>query len=356
MENYGVYLTDLETIETRTLPVPVLAVGEALLEVDYCGICGSDLHYYLEGKIGSLPKAPFPYILGHECAGTVLEVGENDQDIHVGDRVCIEPAVPCGHCRYCMTGRYNLCTNNYFISTPPANGAMQRYLTFPVRMMHKLPENVSTLEGALMEPLAVGAFAVKKGAPLTTDTVVILGMGCLGMVTMLCCLERGVKNLIVSDLCQNRLDLAKQLGASHTINAGKENVLERVAELTGGIGAELVFETAGSPYTAAQTSGLVCRGGRIVMVGNIVKEVPYSFRNIYLKEATIYSVFRYCDCFPYAIDAVSRGRIDIQKIATDIFPYTRADEVFRKAAHDKDHVIKAVVDLRHNAKEKNNAS
>ena len=99
--------------------------------------------------------------------------------------------------------------------------------------------------------------------------------------------------------------------------------MERVAELTGGIGAELVFETAGSPYTAAQTSGLVCRGGRIVMVGNIVKEVPYSFRNIYLKEATIYSVFRYCDCFPYAIDAVSRGRIDIQKIATDIWTNVR---------------------------------
>ncbi len=351
MENYGAYLTELEQIEVRTLPVPGTGTGEALIEVDYCGICGSDLHYYLEGKIGNLPKAPFPYILGHECAGTVLEVGENSKGIRVGDRVCIEPAVPCGQCHHCLSGRYNLCTHGYFISTPPANGAMQRYLTFPVRMMHKLPDNVSTLEGALMEPLAVGAFAVKKGAPQPTDTVVILGMGCIGMVTMLCCLERGVKHVIVSDLCQNRLDLARQLGATTTINAGSENVLERVAEITNGVGADLVFETAGSPYTAAQTSSLVCRGGRIVMVGNIIREVPYSFRNIYLKEATIYSVFRYCDCFPYAIDAVSRGRIDIRKIATDIFPYTQAAEAFRKAAHDKDHVIKAVVDLRPNSGE-----
>lgn len=345
MKNYGAFLTDLEQIEVRDMPMPVRGVGEALIEVDYVGICGSDLHFYLEGRIGANPRAPFPYTLGHECAGRIIEIDENEKGLRVGDRVCIEPAVPCGKCSFCLSGRYNLCPNHHFISTPPANGAMQRYVSFPVQMLHALPEQVSNLEGAMMEPLAVGAFAVKKGAPQPTDTVVILGMGCIGMTTLLCCLERGVREVIVCDLCQNRLDKALEIGATHAIHAGENDVLAAVSQITGGKGAEVVFETAGSPYTAAQTSFLVARGGTIVMVGNILKEVSFSFRNTYLKEATIQSVFRYCGCFPYVIDAVARGRINIRQLATDIFPYAQAGTAFEKAAKDKDHVIKALVKM-----------
>ena len=346
MKNYGVFLTEIEQIENKEIPMPTPAVGEALIQVDYCGICGSDLHYYLEGKIGNLPKAPFPYVLGHECAGTVLQINDdNAKSIKVGDKVCIEPAVPCGKCSFCLSGRYNLCPNHRFISTPPNNGAMQRYITFPVQMLHRLPENVSTLEGAMMEPLAVGAFAVKKGAPQPTDTVVILGMGCIGMATLLCCKEHGVRNIIATDLCKNRLEKAAKLGATHIIHAVQYDVIEEVKRLTDNFGAQVVFETAGNVHTAAQTSELIARGGTIVMVGNIINKVSFSFRNTYLKEATIQSVFRYCGCFPYVIDAVARKRIDIMALATDIFPYEQSAEAFIKAAKEKDQVIKALVKL-----------
>lgn len=174
--------------------------------------------------------------------------------------------------KFCKSGHYNLCPDVVFLATPPVQGCNEEFIAFPEDMCFKLPENVSTKEGALIEPLSVGFYAAEQGNVGTGDTVVILGSGCIGLVTLLACKAHGAGQIIVADLVQARLDKAMELGATAVINSGKEDALEKIKELTGGRGADVVFETAGSPVTIAQTPFIVRRGGTITLVGISSKE------------------------------------------------------------------------------------
>lgn len=344
MKNFAAYMTGIGKMEIRELPMPTPTDEDVIVRIEYVGVCGSDIHFFEEGRIGK-KVITGPFILGHECAGEVVELGRNVTHLQVGDKVALEPGVSCGMCEFCKSGRYNLCREVKFMAAPPNNGALRHYLSHPAHMAFKLPANVSTFEGALIEPLAVGLHAARRSQVSLGKTVAILGGGCIGLTTLLAVKAMGASRIIVADLFKNRLNKAVEMGATDVVNATEENTVERILELTGGLGAEFVFETAGNRVTASQTASIVGQGGTIVMVGNILGETPYDFHALTLKEADIKSLFRYANLYPTAIAAIASGKIKVADIATDSFDFEHTQEAFERASKDKQHVVKAIIKL-----------
>ena len=338
------YMKEKMHIEVRDdAQIPEPKAGEVLVKIEACGICGSDVHFYKDGRVGDV-MAPEDFVLGHEVAGVVTKVGEGVKDLRAGDRVALEPGYPCGKCEYCMSGRYNLCPDVVFFADPPVEGALKEYVAHPAQMCFKLPENMTTEEGALIEPLAVGLHATGLGNVGLGDEVLILGGGCIGLVTLLSAKARGASQIVVVDLYEKRLNMAKQLGATDVIQAGTENVEERIEELFNGKGADIVFETAGAIPTIQQTPYFVKKGGTIVLVGMAAESMAeYNFSQAMKKEITIKTVYRYRNLYPTAIAAVSSGSIDVKQIVTHRFTFDESDKAFRTVVEDAKNVIKGVI-------------
>ena len=342
MENREALLLEPGKIQVFPCEMPVIQDDEVLVKMEYCGVCGSDVHYFRFGGIGRR-KVTFPYVLGHECTGEVLEIGSKVTNVTVGDKVVMEPGLGCGHCEYCMTGRYNLCEDMKFMATPPYNGAFKKYMAYPARGCFKLPESVSTLEGAMIEPLAVGMHAARRGEVDNSKVVLITGMGCIGLMTLLSCKAMNAQKIIVTDIFQNRLEKALELGADYAINVAETDMLEKLKELTDETGADVVFETAGRAQTAAQNVFAVRRGGVIVQVGTIADPVPYQFNELGKIEADIRSVFRYRNIFPLAIKLIEKGDIDLKAVDPDIFDFEDVDKAFDTAINRGNEVVKCIL-------------
>ncbi|HIZ22736.1 MAG TPA: NAD(P)-dependent alcohol dehydrogenase [Candidatus Blautia faecigallinarum] len=327
----------------REIPVP--KDDEVLVKLEYVGICGSDLHYYESGAIGDYVVNP-PFVLGHEPGGVVVEVGKNVTHLKVGDRVALEPGKTCGHCEFCKEGKYNLCPDVIFFATPPVDGVFQEYVAHEADLCFKLPDNVSTLEGALIEPLAVGFHAAIQGDAHLGQKAVVMGSGCIGLVSMMALKARGVSEVYVVDIMDKRLDKALELGATAVINGAKEDVIARVQELTGGRGADLVIETAGTEITTRQAIQIARKGSNIVLVGYSKSgEMTLPMSLALDKELTFKTVFRYRNIYPLAIDAVAKGKVNLKGIVTDIFTLDQAQEAMDHSVHNKADIVKAVIKI-----------
>lgn len=323
--------------------IPKAKDDEVLVKLEYVGICGSDLHYYETGAIGDYVVEP-PFVLGHEPGGTVVEVGKNVKHLKVGDRVALEPGKTCGHCEFCKTGRYNLCPDVVFFATPPVDGVFQEYVAHEADLCFKLPDNVSTLEGALIEPLAVGFHAAIQGDAHLGQKAVVMGAGCIGLVSMMALKARGVSEVYVVDIMEKRLEKAMELGATGVINGMKEDVLERVKELTDGAGMDLVIETAGTEITTRQAIHMAKKGSNIVLVGYSKSgEMTLPMSLVLDKELTFKTVFRYRHIYPMAIDAVATGKVNLKGIVTDVFGLDEAQKAMNYSVNNKADIVKAVI-------------
>lgn len=344
MENTAFYLTAKEKLERVTEPVKELGENDVLVANKYMGICGSDVYFFVDkGKLIENDSLKLPMLLGHECAGVVEKVGSKVKTIKVGDRVAVEPGIPCGKCEYCKSGRYNLCPDVVFLaSEPECGGALCKYLVWPEHMLHKLPDNVSFLEGAMIEPFSIGVHASRLAGVGLGDTVTILGAGCIGLMTMLACRARGCGKIVMIDIFDNRLEKARELGADVVINSSREDAVARVAAETDG-GPRFVFECAGNPITINQAFAIVRRGGTVAIVGSCSQETPVKFFPLNKKEVNIVTSFRYANIYPTAIKAVADGRADIKSVVTDLFDFEDAQKGFDEAAHNQQKVVKAAI-------------
>lgn len=329
--------------EEREIPKP--KDDEVLVKLEYVGICGSDLHYYETGAIGDYIVEP-PFVLGHEPGGVVVEVGKNVSHLKVGDRVALEPGKTCGHCEFCKEGKYNLCPDVVFFATPPVDGVFQEYVAHEADLCFKLPENVSTLEGALIEPLAVGFHAAIQGDAHLGQKAVVMGAGCIGLVSMMALKARGVSEVIVVDIMDKRLEKAMELGATAVINGAKEDVEEKVKALTGGKGADLVIETAGTEITTRQAIHIAKKGSNIVLVGYSKSgEMTLPMSLVLDKELTFKTVFRYRHIYPMAIEAVAAGKVNLKGIVTNVFSLDEAQEAMDYSVHNKADIVKSVIKI-----------
>ena len=339
-------MTKLDHMEIRDVPVPEPKHGEVLVELEYVGICGSDVEYFHHGRCGNF-IVDGDFMLGHECAGTIVKLGEGVTSLKVGDRVALEPGITCGQCEFCKSGLYNLCPSVRFLATPPIQGCYENYIAFPENMCFKLPDNMSTKEGALVEPLSVGLHAANQGNVQLGDQVVILGSGCIGLMTMLACKAHGATDITVIDVIPKRLEYAKKMGATRVINGKEVDAVEEINKLTNGAGVNKVFETAGSPVTVAQAPFMVKNGGTITLVGMTANpEINFNFGQIMAKEAQIKTVFRYRNIYPQAIAAISGGMIDVAPMATHEFAFDDIQKAFECAINDKENVVKAVIKIK----------
>ena len=338
-------MTGIGKMDYTRRPIPTPKDNEVLVKLEYVGICGSDLHFYESGAIGACVVKP-PFVLGHEPGGVVVEVGKNVTHLKVGDKVALEPGKTCGQCEFCKTGRYNLCPDVIFFATPPVDGVFQEYVAHEAGLCFKLPENVSTLEGALIEPLAVGFHAANLGDAHIGQTAVVMGAGCIGLVSMMALKAKGVSKVYVVDIMAKRLEKALELGADGVINGAEQDAVEAVLALTNGAGCDLVVETAGTQITTRQAIHMTQKGSTIVLVGySKTGEMTLPMSLALDKELTFKTVFRYRHVYPMAIDAVSAGKINLKGIVTDIFQLDDIQNAMDRSVADKANIVKAVVKI-----------
>jgi L-iditol 2-dehydrogenase len=337
-------LTGPRLVEIQERPVPVPAADEVLIRVRHVGICGSDLHFYEHGEIGSL-TVHYPFVLGHEVGGEIESTGSEVGGLKPGDRVAVEPQRVCGRCEFCRTGRYNLCLQVRFLSAPPEDGAFAEFVVHPADMVHRLPAGLDTIDGALVEPMAVGFHVTSQAGARPGETAVVLGAGTVGLSTLMALRVRGITEIYVTDLVDSRLRMAEELGARAALDAGKTDVVREVMERSGDRGADMVFEMAGSSVTTQQTVELVKRGGRVLLAGFATEPVPFDFRQLIFKEASILTSRRYRNLYPTVIQAMAEGMVSARRLVTDMFPFTRIVEAIEHSLAHKDRSMKTIVEV-----------
>ena len=347
MKNSEAILVTPKHFEIQECPMPEPKDNEILMKVEYVGMCGSDIHGFEFGPFIP-PKDPNQKIgLGHEVAGEVVKVGAKVTKFKPGDKVLIEPGVPDDSCEYCREVRYNICPAVDFMATQPNyKGALCQYMTHPEEWTYHVPEGMTTMEAALVEPAAVGMHAAILGEARLGKSIVILGAGTIGLVVLQACLSLGATDITVVDVMQKRLDLALKLGAKRVINGKEQNTVEvlRSEELYGDHGVELVFECAGAVFTAQQAVEIVSRGGKIMMVGTQSNPVPINFLKIN-REVTIQTSFRYCNNYPQTIEAIATGKFNVKDMVTHVYDYKDVQKAFEEAIDPvkKCDMIKGVV-------------
>jgi L-iditol 2-dehydrogenase len=338
-------MTGLRQIRIEHHPIPIPKDHEVLVKLEYVGVCGSDLHYFEHGSIGPYVVKP-PFVLGHEPGGIVAGLGKAVRHLQIGDKVALEPGVPCGRCSFCRQGLYNLCPDVVFFATPPIDGVFCEYVAHDADFCFKLPQGVGTLEGALIEPLAVGFHAAMQGGAHAGQTAVVMGSGCIGLVSMMALKAMGVSKVIVVDIMNKRLDKALELGATATINASATDAVQAVLSLTEGKGCDLCIETAGTETTTRQAIDVLHKGATLVLVGYSKSgQMTLPMSLILDKELTIKTVFRYRHIYPMAIEAVAAGKVDLKNLVTKFYNLDDAQQALDSCLANKAEIVKAVINL-----------
>ncbi|KAM0485226.1 hypothetical protein ACHAPX_001210 [Trichoderma viride] len=321
------------TFEER--PKPTIAdPNDVLVAVNYTGICGSDVHYWVHGAIGDFVVKD-PMVLGHESAGTIVEVGSAVKHLKAGDRVALEPGYPCRRCTFCRAGKYNLCPDMVFAATPPYHGTLTGLWAAPADFCYKLPENVSLQEGALIEPLAVAVHIVKQAQILPGQSVVVMGAGPVGLLCAAVAKSYGASKVVSVDIVQSKLDFAKSFCSTHTYVSQRispeENAkaIKELADLP--IGADAVIDASGAEPSIQAGVNVVRVGGTYVQGGMGKPDITFPILAMCIKEVTVRGSFRYgAGDYELAIELVRSGRVDVKKLISSVVGFKQAEEAFQK--------------------------
>ena len=337
MKNQAAVLYAPHDIRIEDRPVPKPGPREVLIEIKAVGVCGSDVHYYEHGRIGSYVVRQ-PLILGHESSGVIVDVGEDVSRERIGQRVAIEPGVPDGVCRQCRTGHYNLCPNVRFFGTPPIDGAFTNYVTILSDFAYALPDQMSDEEGALIEPLSVGLWACRKAKLRGRDHVLITGAGPVGVLAMKVALALGVTEITMTDISPQRLEVARKLGATRTVNVAQQSLADA------GVEADVLIECSGNQR--ALKDGILALQPAVtaVAVGMGPGEeasIPLSF--IQNREIILTGTFRYANTYADAIALVASGHIDLKPIITGHYTLAETEQALQATRSDPANIKSVVV-------------
>ncbi|MDJ0377271.1 NAD(P)-dependent alcohol dehydrogenase [Cryobacterium sp. PH31-L1] len=298
------------TIEDRA--VPTAGADEVLVKVAAVGVCGSDVHYYREGRIGDF-IVDAPLVLGHELSGTIVAVGVDVDPARVGERVAVEPQRACRLCRECRAGRYNLCSKMAFYATPPIDGAFCGYVTIQTEFAHAIPDSVSFEAAALLEPLSVAIASIRKAGIVPGSSILIAGAGPIGIITAQTARAFGASEIIVSDLIAAKRERALKFGATRVIDP----VAEDPATL--GLDVNAFIDASGSARAVDSGIRSVRPAGTVVLVGLGNPEMILPVSQIQNLELTVTGIFRYVDTWPTAIHLVASGQVDLDSLVTGKF-------------------------------------
>lgn len=339
-------LTGIREMEMQEFPMPQIKTdNEVLIKMKVVGICGSDVHYYTTGKIGSqIVEYPFP--VGHEGAGEVINVGKSVTKVNVGDRIAIEPAMPCGDCDQCRANRPHTCRKLRFLGCPgQADGCLSEYIVMPEDSCFPIGEGMSYTEAAISEPLAIGVYAVNQSIPLKGAAIGILGFGPIGMSVLLPALAKGAEKIFVTDLIDERLDIARACGATHIFNAAKLDVVSLISK-DEPLLLDVVFECCGKQEAMDQAIEILKPGGKLMIIG-IPEFDRWSFDvdKLRRKEICIQSVRRQNHSVEEALELMEEGILNVQKMATHRFGFEHTKAGFDLVTDYRDGVMKAMIDF-----------
>lgn len=340
----AVYLTGLRQMQVRQVPSPGLSGNDdVLLRIDTVGVCGSDIHYYTQGRIGP-QVVSFPQILGHEFAATVAEVGPRVKSLQPGQRVAVDPLVPCNECDQCRAGRKHTCRNQKFLGNPgQLPGAMVEYLTMPAECCFPVPDSLTDDQAAVVEPLSIGVYAVQLANLLPGSRVGILGSGPIGLCTLLAARAAGLTTFYVTDLLDERLAVAQTCGATWTGNPRREDVVAALHRREP-LGLDAVFECAGEQEALDQGIELLKPGGALLVVGiPEVDRVSFNINLLRRNELRILNVRRQNECVEHAIQLIADGRIDVAPLITHHFSLEESPRAFELVSARAGGVVKALV-------------
>lgn len=336
-------LTELRKIELDQVATPQIRhPEEVLLKTEVVGVCGSDVHYYTTGRIGD-QIVSYPYRVGHEFAAQVLETGKSVQTLRPGDRVAVDPAMPCGHCQECRSGRAHTCYNLRFLGCPgQASGCLSEYIVMPAECCFPIPEGMSLEEAAIVEPLSIGIYAVRLSGAARGKRAAILGCGPIGLSVLLPLLDQQAESVFVTDKIDRRLEMARKGGAHWTGNPLQQDVVQEILEREPG-GLDLVFECCGQQEALDQGIELLKPGGKLMIIGiPETDRVSFDVDGMRRKEIAIQNVRRQNDCMQTAIDFIA-ARNDVQFMITHRFNLEQCAEAFELVANYRDGVMKAMI-------------
>lgn len=317
------------------------AEGEVKIRPKGVGICGSDIHGYM----GLTGRRIEPMIMGHEFAGVIEELGSGVTGLNVGDRVAVFPVGFCGVCAMCRAGDVRFCENRRFYGVLSENGAFADYISVPAKCCFKIADNVSFEVGSLMEPLAVSYQAVGRISDegIVGKNVFIAGAGTIGLLVLACVKIRNPAKIIVSDLSDSRLEVAKQMGATHVVNPSRGNVPEKVKELTGG-GVDVAFEAVGASATVQQAMSTLRHGGTAVWIGNNKPMIEVNMQEIVTRDLSIIGTYIYgYKEFGEAVELLNEGKFNLSPLISKTAPMREGPELFAKLAKDPGDWIKVVL-------------
>ncbi|KAK2167480.1 hypothetical protein LSH36_27g06046 [Paralvinella palmiformis] len=338
--NFTVEMTS--SLEERPIPEP--GPGEVQVAIQSVGICGSDVHYWTNGSIGDFILRS-PMVLGHESSGIISKLGPGVKHLAIGDRVALEPGVPCRMCEFCKKGRYNLCPEIQFLATPPVHGDLSRYHVHAADFCYKLPDHMSLDEGALLEPLAVGVHACTRGGITIGDKVLVCGAGPIGLVCMMTAKAMGADEVIVTDISDTRLAVAKSMGATHTLKvSGEPNDVARVVRSVLGSPPRVSVECSGAESSVKTAIYATKSGGMVLLVGMGAPEVQIPLpAHILAREVDIRGIFRYANSYPIALDMVASGRVDVKPLITHHFTLEETLQAFKTSKTGEGGAIKVMI-------------
>lgn len=297
----------LGNIEIADVPMPQPGPGEALVQVHYCGICGSDLEAYQTGMYQS------GLVIGHEFAGQIADLGQGVQGWAVGDGVTADNVLPCGRCWFCQRGRASLCQE---MLSPgiTLDGGMAEFVSLPVELLHRLPEGMTTRQGALVEPLSIALHGVRSSALRVGDRALVVGAGPIGLLTVQCAHLAGARQVMVVEVNPTRAALARELGAAAVLNPQRDNLAVEVSGRTEGLGPDVVFVCTAAPAAYQDALTLVRRGGQVFVLGLSVESVPTDFMTLVLGELDIRGGYLGHGAFPAALDYIAQGRVKVEPL------------------------------------------
>jgi L-iditol 2-dehydrogenase len=342
----AVVLTGIRQMEMRDVPEPTIKKDdEVLLKIEKVGVCGSDVHYYETGRIGS-QVVKYPFIVGHECTATVNAVGRKVSHVKVDQQVVVEPAVSCHNCDQCKRGRENTCFNLRFLGTPgQGNGCLCEYIIMPEENCFPINGVITLEQGVLCEPLAIAIYSVRQsGMPANADAA-ILGAGPIGLSCLISAKAENANGCYVTEIVPERIQTAKNAGAAWVGNPDKQDVVKEILQQVPG-GMDVVFECAGQQETIDQAVDLLKPGGKLMLVGiPRVERISFAIDKIRRKEITIINIRRQNKCTQYAIDLVASGRVSVDFMITHRFKLEQTQDAFDMVAAYRDGVVKALIEF-----------
>lgn len=339
-------LTGIRQMEMKEIQEPsVINPNDVKIKMSVLGICGSDIHYYTQGQIGS-QKVEYPFTVGHEGAGIVVEAGSKVTRVKPGDKVAIEPAMPCWECDQCLAGRHHTCRKLRFLGCPgQAEGCLMEYIVMPEESCFPLSSNQTPDHGSISEPMAIGIYAMKKSDGVKNLKIGILGFGPIGMSVMLAAKAQGADSFYITDKIDPRLSIAKREGSEFTGNPSKENIVSKILK-NSNLGLDIVFECCGQQEAFDQAIQILKPGGKLIVVG-IPEFERWSMdvETTRRKEISLQFIRRQVDCVEEALEMMSNGSININNMVTHRFPLSKSKEAFDLVAGYKDGVMKAMIDF-----------